>query len=178
MTTTRTVTPRACVDCGKAIRTYTPAPRCHPCRAIRRGTVAALRPTRQSTPVERRVHRRRDANQRSTTDRGYGWKHQQARSRLIAEHVDGTSCPFCNEPMHLTQPLDVDHSNPESRLMGEPGDRLAHRSCNRRDGAARTPRPRPRIAECEICGNAFRPRHGTRTCGRVCGWELRRRNAA
>ena len=35
----------------------------------------------------------------STTERGYGWTHQQARERLLRAHTDGAPCPRCHKPM-------------------------------------------------------------------------------
>lgn len=107
-----------------------------------------------------------------TSERGYGTAHQRVRIKLLALLVPGTPCGFCGEPMELGQPLDLDHSDPSSRLRGEPGDRLTHRSCNR----ARKGNRHPRVQSCEICGDEFPYRERVRTCGRKCGWELRRRN--
>lgn len=107
-----------------------------------------------------------------TSERGYGTAHQNARTKLLAQLVAGTPCGFCSEPMEPGQPLDLDHSDPSSRLRGEPGDRLTHRSCNR----ARKGNRHPRVQSCEICGDEFPYRERVRTCGRKCGWELRRRN--
>lgn len=115
--------------------------------------------------------------QMNTTARGYGNAHQRERRRLLAELVPGTACGFCGEPMDSGQPLDLDHSDPATRLLGMPGDRLTHRSCNRRDSVRRLLMSRGKTAcECVICGKQYVPNHQVRTCGRKCGWELRRRN--
>lgn len=72
--------------------------------------------------------------QKTTTERGLGHRHQQARKRALRAHQDGAPCPFCGEGMFRTQDLDLDHSVPRA-LGGTKGDRLAHRSCNRSAGA-------------------------------------------
>lgn len=70
----------------------------------------------------------------TTTERGLGWEHRKQRQRLIDAHVDGTPCPYCNEPMYLTQQLDADHSVARSH-GGTVADRLAHATCNRKAGS-------------------------------------------
>ena len=127
---------------------------------------------RTQSPKLRPVGGRKATN----TERGYGWPHVRARKQLLSEFVLGTLCALCGEPMTSDMDLDLDHSDPASRLRGEPGDRLTHSVCNRRDGAhrARPPRP-PRL--CEICGDTYKPKYGRqRACSRVCGAEIQRRN--
>ncbi|MCX4474825.1 hypothetical protein OOK41_31690 [Micromonospora sp. NBC_01655] len=73
----------------------------------------------------------------TTTDRGLGWEHQQARARALAVLKPGTPCHKCGHPMDkATQKLDLDHLRP--RVYGGTGGprRLAHASCNRREGQA------------------------------------------
>lgn len=77
---------------------------------------------------------------RTTTERGLGWAHQQAREALVAKHVDGSPCQLCGLPMYLSPALnpdglglDADHTNPRS-LGGQLPDRLTHASCNRSRG--------------------------------------------
>lgn len=71
------------------------------------------------------------------TRRGYGPAHRRKREELLAEFVEGQLCAFCDKPMLYGDNLDLDHSDPLARLRGEPGDRLTHSSCNRRDGGRR-----------------------------------------
>jgi hypothetical protein len=78
----------------------------------------------------------------STTHRGYGWRHQRIRTRLLFQLKDGTPCPGCGRPMyrdpaknHDRAPLEADH---EADLKHHgPGDanRLLCRTCNRSRGA-------------------------------------------
>lgn len=60
----------------------------------------------------------------------YGWQHQKVRERLLREQI-GFPCPLCGDLMVQASDLDLDHSDPSAKLRGEPGDRLAHRWCNR-----------------------------------------------
>lgn len=66
----------------------------------------------------------------TTTERGYGWKHQQARKRALARLVDGDPCPFCGLGLFREQRLHFDHELPLA-LGGTGGDgRLSHERCN------------------------------------------------
>ena len=91
------------------------------------------------------------ARRRTTTQRGLGWEHQQARAAALATLVPGSPCPFCREPMFAEHALDYDHAIP--RLLG--GDsgprRLAHASCNRRAGRALQARLLRLAARCPSC---------------------------
>lgn len=71
----------------------------------------------------------------STTGRGYGWAHQQARRQALAALHDGAPCPRCGRPMWRVQAklLDLDHTDDRAGYHG-----LAHRGCNRRAGQARS----------------------------------------
>jgi hypothetical protein len=66
----------------------------------------------------------------STAARGYGGEHQRIRRSLLATLAPGTPCPRCGQPMHPSQPLDLDHTDDRTGYQG-----LAHQSCNRRAGA-------------------------------------------
>lgn len=70
---------------------------------------------------------------RVTADRAY-WA---ARILAAANAGKPLLCPFCDLPMALTEPWDVDHD--EKRIdggaLGRTNQRPAHRSCNRSDGA-------------------------------------------
>jgi hypothetical protein len=71
----------------------------------------------------------------TTTQRGYGTRHQRDRVFLLANSV-GLPCPLCGETMQADQPLDLDHSTP---LIDDPfssGDRIVHARCNRGRGAS------------------------------------------
>ena len=71
---------------------------------------------------------------RTTTQRGYGWHHQQARAKAIKQMPDGQPCTRCHQPMyrHEARLLDLDHTEDRTAYRG-----LAHRSCNRRAGQAK-----------------------------------------
>jgi hypothetical protein len=69
----------------------------------------------------------------TTTQRGYGWQHQQLRASLLATAI-GQPCPRCHRTMLPGQRLDLDHT---TRLIDNPnsrGDRITHASCNRGAG--------------------------------------------
>lgn len=89
----------------------------------------------------------------STTERGYGWSHQQARLDAIKHMPDGQPCTRCGLPMWKAgaKLLDLDHSDDRAGYRG-----MAHRACNRRAGQAAgtrarrhtsTPRPSCRSRE-------------------------------
>lgn len=63
------------------------------------------------------------------------YKQAQRRKQLLPYAI-GTDCPLCGLPMYEGQSLDLDHSVPVALGGGaEPGDRMAHASCNRSAGA-------------------------------------------
>lgn len=70
---------------------------------------------------------------RSTSERGYGHSHQQARAAALAHLArhPGQPCARCGQPMYVAQALDLDHTDDRRAYRG-----LAHRSCNRRAGQA------------------------------------------
>lgn len=83
----------------------------------------------------------------STTARGYGYEHQQARrdalAALRAHEAAGieTLCARgCGHPVRTGQYLDLDHTDDRTAYRG-----LAHRACNRGAGAIKgnTNRSRP-----------------------------------
>lgn len=114
----------------------------------------------------------------STTERGYGRAHQARREELLPAAI-GKPCGFCGYEMRIGQALDLDHSDPEARKRGEPGDRIVHAECNRAQRAFRGEFGLSRSTRfCEICGALFASRtRETRTCSRACGVELKRRNS-
>lgn len=79
---------------------------------------------------------------RTTTARGLGWRHQQRVAALKRNHLDGTPCWWCGEPLYLSQGLSGDHSIPRS-AGGSLADRLLHSWCNsaRGDGSRDHLRP-------------------------------------
>ena len=72
----------------------------------------------------------------TTTQRGYGWTHQQARAKALRDLTPDTLCPFCHQPMTRGEPLDYDHYPPLALGGTTLQRRLSHRSCNRRAGQA------------------------------------------
>lgn len=102
---------KPCLDCGK----LSDQARCPTHRAQR--------------------NRERDERRGNTTARAYGAEHQARRAELMPDAI-GTPCPRCLELMLLGQHLDLDHSDPKMKLLGLPGDRIAHAACNR---GGRTP---------------------------------------
>ncbi|MGH9002434.1 MAG: HNH endonuclease [Acidimicrobiia bacterium] len=89
----------------------------HPCVSCGR-----LVTTTRCPPCERR-------RRGSTTQRGLGWKHQQAAARVLAH---ATACYWCGQPPRLDDPLTADHLLPRARGGTSDEDNLvpAHRSCN------------------------------------------------
>lgn len=74
----------------------------------------------------------------TTTQRGYGWEHQQTRRKLLYNHNDGTPCDWCGKPMykqahrnHDRAPLEADHTKDLKHHGPGHADRLLHRQCNR-----------------------------------------------
>lgn len=69
----------------------------------------------------------------STSQRGYGWEHQQARAKAIRDLNDGDPCSRCGGPMFRAESkgLDLDHRDDRIGYRG-----LAHATCNRRVGQA------------------------------------------
>lgn len=91
---------------------------------------------------------------KTTTERGLGQRHQQARAALKRRHQDGAPCDWCAKPMYLddtrnwdhdpnvpgTGVLQADHgamTRAEAIRRGIPiplPDRLLHRRCNQQRG--------------------------------------------
>ena len=73
----------------------------------------------------------------TTTQRGYGHEHQQARAKALAElrRAGTMPCPFCTHDMDVHMGLDYDHYPPLA-LGGGGVRRLAHSRCNRQAGQA------------------------------------------
>jgi hypothetical protein len=61
----------------------------------------------------------------------YRWRHQKIREALLPQ-AWGQVCHLCGRPMLRGQLLDLDHD-----VTGQGYRGMAHRSCNRRDGAIR-----------------------------------------
>jgi hypothetical protein len=61
---------------------------------------------------------------------------QQKRRKQLLPYAYGTACPLCGLTMYEDEALDLDHSTPVALGGGaQPGDRIAHASCNRSAGA-------------------------------------------
>ena len=94
------------------------------------------------------------ARTKTTTQRGLGWRHQQDRDRLLRNHIDGTPCWWCNQPMYRNpennwdaKALAADHS--KSRAFhgtnGNHADRPLHDTCNKQRGNGSRDHQRPAI---------------------------------
>jgi hypothetical protein len=79
----------------------------------------------------------------TTTRKGLGWIHQQARKRALAAMPEGQPCARCGRPMYHAQQLDLDHF-PGRMFGGTQEMRLSHARCNRRAGGRIGGRIRPR----------------------------------
>ena len=77
-----------------------------------------------------------------TTERGYGWKHQKQRERLLRAHKDGAPCSHCGKPMYRDParnfdgaPLEAQHAdalaNHADKQRAPLASELMHRFCNR-----------------------------------------------
>lgn len=78
----------------------------------------------------------RYARKGSTTQRGYGRAHQAERERRLAMYRPGDPCAHCGTaimwpPQVVRRFVDLPHNSDRTGYL--PG--LAHRSCNRADGA-------------------------------------------
>lgn len=85
--------------------------------------------------VERaRVVRGAPKGRGSTTARGYGWAHQQARAKAIRNMHDGDPCSRCGGPMYRSEAksLQLDHTDDRAAYRG-----LAHALCNLQAGQAK-----------------------------------------
>lgn len=90
--------------------------------------------------------KKKAARKASTTERGYGWKHQKTRERLLRNHVDGTPCDVCGKPMYKDPTknwdgakLEAEHPIPQMTLpmaqrRHNEAKKLLHRFCNRSEG--------------------------------------------
>jgi hypothetical protein len=110
------------------------AARPHPRRAIQ-AVRDWIRREAEDKPPGRQT-RGRGTPRPTTTQRGYGWEHQQARAAALRELARAGQglCPFCSLPMTPGMPLDYDHYPPLVYGPGPRVRRLSHRSCNRRAG--------------------------------------------
>jgi hypothetical protein len=87
----------------------------------------------------------------TTTQRGYGWQHQQRRADLLQRHRDGLRCWWCDEPMHRQaernwdrEVLAADHTRALAR-GGTVADRLLHSTCNKERGDGSRDHLRPAL---------------------------------
>lgn len=87
---------------------------------------------------------------RSTTAaRGLGHAHKVRALQLKRDHVEGTLCWWCGEPMYLAQGLHADHSTSRAaaRANGQTtmADRLLHAECNEQRGDGHRDHLRPAL---------------------------------
>lgn len=111
-------------------------------------------------------YEKQDEAPKTTTERGYGARHQNRRRQLFAQHTDGEPCPECGRPMYKDPKknfdgaaLEADHpkgsalkyaKNKQTTLAK----RLLHRTCNRSGGAWDKPR-RDKTAGSKPAGQGF-----------------------
>lgn len=87
----------------------------------------------------------------SPRKRGLGTQHEHQRARLLANHIDGSLCWWCNEPLYRDaalnpdrRSLNADHSHARSK-GGTQADRLLHDRCNKSRGDGRRDHLRPAL---------------------------------
>ncbi|QMU22515.1 hypothetical protein [Gordonia rubripertincta] len=87
----------------------------------------------------------------TTTERGLGWQHQKQVRSLKAQHVDGSPCWWCAQPMFLAPEsnwdkavLAGDHSISRAN-GGQIADRLLHSTCNKERGDGARDHLRPAV---------------------------------
>ncbi len=68
----------------------------------------------------------------TTTERGYGSRHQRERRRQLARWRPGQPCARCGHPMWNPASIDLGHTPDRTGYAG-----LEHARCNRADGARR-----------------------------------------
>lgn len=78
-----------------------------------------------------------------TSERGYGSDHQATRRRLLAAWKPGQPCARCGQPILYRWTITPNGQRVSAIDLGHTDDRraytgLEHRSCNRRDGQAKT----------------------------------------
>lgn len=76
--------------------------------------------------------RTRDKARGTSTDRGYGSRHQRLRADLAPKAI-GKTCHLCGKPMLADQPLALDHTEDRTGYRG-----MVHLSCNAADGGRRS----------------------------------------
>src|SRR4249920_1408119 len=64
----------------------------------------------------------------------YGGAHQKAREAALALFHDGDICPLCRKPMRSWEKLSLDHAIPVVYGGADGPTRLAHASCQNRQG--------------------------------------------
>jgi hypothetical protein len=80
----------------------------------------------------------------TTTRRGYGWQHQQARAAYLRAWGN-RPCVRCGEAIAPGQPVDLDHTDDRRGYNG-----IAHAACNRsaagrKSQALRVTDPEPQV---------------------------------
>lgn len=76
------------------------------------------------------------ASAKSSTARGYGKAHREARAIAAVLVASGqATCCLCREPIAADAQFDLDHTPDRTGYRG-----VAHPSCNRSDGARRQKR--------------------------------------
>jgi len=77
------------------------------------------------------------ARRGSTTQRGYGARHQALRRALLPKAI-GTPCSRCKKPMLSGQEIDLDHDDDDRSVYRG----FSHSECNRKAGGVKSQRPR------------------------------------
>lgn len=98
----------------------------------------------------------------TTTQRGYGHKHQKARRAYVEAFRSGDPCARCGDPMVGDASLfDLDHTDDRTGYLG-----LSHRECNR---SVQRKKMGGRTSVCDHCGLEYRARWADQVyCGVAC----------
>lgn len=97
----------------------------------------------------------------SPAARGYDHAHRTRAERLRANHIDGTPCWWCGEPMYRDRTRNPDYDPTATRSDGQPdptsgvlhrdhiddGDQLLHGLCNKQRGNGHRDHQRPALTK-------------------------------
>ena len=123
----------------------------HRCKTMRtKGAMIAAATWYDNPPTIVTPHKKPPKAKATAAQRGYGWRHQRIRKRLLNQLAPGEPCWWCNRPLYKTpdqnwdhKPLAADHTQTNGAANGEDATRLLHFTCNsqRQSGARDATRP-------------------------------------